>query len=241
MEIRTAKDRPRHSAAWIGLLVALGVRLLQAGGLLVSGTAGMSLLGADLTALSFGSLFFLINLVGLGLETGLADHDPQLGLELDLAVEPRRAPDRLSVGRQRCAQLDEKQREIRYLRLLQLLAFVEIVPQAEKLSRHDRRQPMGLGRIHQLGGRHRVIEQLALDADLDDIATLARVALDEMRRTGEVSLRPGIFSGRDGRETEGEILQAMNDAMSGRTTFIVAHRLSTLRRWENVSKPARPW
>jgi biopolymer transport protein ExbB len=42
--------------------------------------------------------------------------------------------------------------------------------------------------------------------DLDDIATLARVALDEMRRTGEVSLRPGIFSGRDGRETEGEIL-----------------------------------
>lgn len=44
------------------LLVALGVRLLQAGGLLVSGTAGISLLGADLTSLSFGSLFFLINL-----------------------------------------------------------------------------------------------------------------------------------------------------------------------------------
>ena len=42
--------------------------------------------------------------------------------------------------------------------------------------------------------------------DLDDVATLAHVALGEMRRTGEVSLRPGVFGGRDGRDTEGEIL-----------------------------------
>jgi biopolymer transport protein ExbB len=42
--------------------------------------------------------------------------------------------------------------------------------------------------------------------DLDDVATLARVALGEMRRTGEVSLREGVFGGRDGRDTEGEIL-----------------------------------
>ncbi len=60
------------------LLVALGVRLLQAGGLLVSGTAGMSLLGADLTALSFGSLFFLINLPFYGLAW------KQLGLNFTL-------------------------------------------------------------------------------------------------------------------------------------------------------------
>jgi ATP-binding cassette subfamily B protein len=31
-------------------------------------------------------------------------------------------------------------------------------------------------------------------------------------------------------ETEKEIMEAMESAMAGRTTFIVAHRLSTLRR-----------
>ena len=35
-------------------------------------------------------------------------------------------------------------------------------------------------------------------------------------------------------ETEGEILEAVNTAMAGRTTFIVAHRLSTLRRADMV-------
>jgi biopolymer transport protein ExbB len=42
--------------------------------------------------------------------------------------------------------------------------------------------------------------------DLDDISNLATVALDEMQRTGEVALRQGTFGGRDGRDTEGEIL-----------------------------------
>ncbi|MCX5663015.1 MAG: ABC transporter ATP-binding protein [Planctomycetota bacterium] len=35
-------------------------------------------------------------------------------------------------------------------------------------------------------------------------------------------------------ETEHEILQAMDNAMKGRTTFVVAHRLSTLRRADKV-------
>ena len=35
-------------------------------------------------------------------------------------------------------------------------------------------------------------------------------------------------------ETEHEILEAMQGAMEGRTTFIVAHRLSTLRRADKV-------
>jgi ATP-binding cassette subfamily B protein len=35
-------------------------------------------------------------------------------------------------------------------------------------------------------------------------------------------------------ETEHEILQAMENAMQGRTTFVVAHRLSTLRRADRV-------
>ncbi len=35
-------------------------------------------------------------------------------------------------------------------------------------------------------------------------------------------------------ETEGEILDAMNDAMRGRTTLVAAHRLSTLRRADLV-------
>lgn len=42
--------------------------------------------------------------------------------------------------------------------------------------------------------------------DLDDISALASAALDEMRRTGEVSVRPGRFDGRDGRDTTGDIL-----------------------------------
>jgi len=43
--------------------------------------------------------------------------------------------------------------------------------------------------------------------DLDDISQLAALALDEMRRTGEVARREGTFGGRDGRDTVGEILQ----------------------------------
>ena len=35
-------------------------------------------------------------------------------------------------------------------------------------------------------------------------------------------------------ETEDDILQAMDDAMEGRTTFVVAHRLSTLQRADKV-------
>jgi ATP-binding cassette subfamily B protein len=35
-------------------------------------------------------------------------------------------------------------------------------------------------------------------------------------------------------QTEHEILEAMNSAMQGRTTFVVAHRLSTLRRADKV-------
>jgi biopolymer transport protein ExbB len=42
--------------------------------------------------------------------------------------------------------------------------------------------------------------------DLEDISDLAAVALDELRRTGQVAMRRGVFSGRDGRDTEGEIL-----------------------------------
>ncbi len=42
--------------------------------------------------------------------------------------------------------------------------------------------------------------------DLEDISDLAAIARDEMRRTGQVALRRGAFSGRDGRDTEGEIL-----------------------------------
>ncbi|RAU18321.1 YitT family protein [Nitrincola tibetensis] len=44
------------------LLVALGVHLLNASGLLISGTAGMGMILTRLTELSFGQLFFLINL-----------------------------------------------------------------------------------------------------------------------------------------------------------------------------------
>ncbi len=42
--------------------------------------------------------------------------------------------------------------------------------------------------------------------DLDDIRDLARVAIDEVVRTGQVTLRRGEFGGRDGRDTTGEIL-----------------------------------
>ncbi len=44
------------------LLVALGLHLLNASGLLISGTAGMGLILLRLTDLSFGQLFFILNL-----------------------------------------------------------------------------------------------------------------------------------------------------------------------------------
>ncbi|SFB90732.1 Uncharacterised 5xTM membrane BCR, YitT family COG1284 [Marinospirillum celere] len=44
------------------LLVALGIHLLQASHLLISGTAGLGLVLIQVTNLSFGQLFFLLNL-----------------------------------------------------------------------------------------------------------------------------------------------------------------------------------
>ncbi|QEW07007.1 YitT family protein [Nitrincola iocasae] len=44
------------------LLVALGVHLLNAANLLISGTAGIGMILTQLTPLSFGQLFFLLNL-----------------------------------------------------------------------------------------------------------------------------------------------------------------------------------
>ncbi|MFB9884911.1 YitT family protein [Balneatrix alpica] len=44
------------------LLVALGIHILNAAGLLISGTAGLGLTLQRLTSLSFGQLFFILNL-----------------------------------------------------------------------------------------------------------------------------------------------------------------------------------
>lgn len=44
------------------LLVALGIHLLQASNLLISGTAGLGLILIQVTELSFGQVFFLLNL-----------------------------------------------------------------------------------------------------------------------------------------------------------------------------------
>ncbi|MBR7889056.1 YitT family protein [Marinomonas sp. A79] len=44
------------------ILVALGLHILNAAGLLISGTAGMGMILLRLTDLSFGQLFFLINI-----------------------------------------------------------------------------------------------------------------------------------------------------------------------------------
>lgn len=43
--------------------------------------------------------------------------------------------------------------------------------------------------------------------DIDDIVTLAGVFLEEMQRSGQVSLRDGQYVGRDGLETTGQIFQ----------------------------------
>ncbi|MGO3739797.1 YitT family protein [Marinomonas foliarum] len=44
------------------LLVALGIHILNSAGLLISGTAGVSMILLRLTDLSFGTLFFLLNI-----------------------------------------------------------------------------------------------------------------------------------------------------------------------------------
>ena len=52
------------------LLVALGLSILQEGGLLVGSTAGLALIGAYATALPFGLVFFVINLPFYALAVG---------------------------------------------------------------------------------------------------------------------------------------------------------------------------
>ena len=42
--------------------------------------------------------------------------------------------------------------------------------------------------------------------DLDDISSLATVALDELARSGQVAVRQGTFGGRDGRDAQGEVI-----------------------------------
>ena len=43
--------------------------------------------------------------------------------------------------------------------------------------------------------------------DIDDIADMAGIFLDEMKRGGQVTRREGVFIGRDGTETTGDIYQ----------------------------------
>ena len=45
-----------------GVLVSLGIVLFESQGLLTGGAAGIALLGSHITSLSFGTLFFLVNL-----------------------------------------------------------------------------------------------------------------------------------------------------------------------------------
>ena len=78
--------------------------------------------------------------------------------------------------------------------------------------------------------------------DVDDIADLAGIALDEMRRTGEVSLRRGAFGGRDGRDTEGDILHLGRFTTVYRTdaeTGFLLWRPDTQRLTALADPPAR--
>ena len=79
--------------------------------------------------------------------------------------------------------------------------------------------------------------------DVDDIAALARVALDELQRSGEVALRRGAFSGRDGRETEGDILHLGRFTTVYRTaneTGFLLWNPDTQRLTALADPPARP-
>ena len=72
--------------------------------------------------------------------------------------------------------------------------------------------------------------------DIDDIAGMAGVFLDEIDRGGQVSLREGEFVGRDGRQTTGRIFQLGKFTTvyqtAGETGFLVwspgGHRLFAL-------------
>lgn len=79
--------------------------------------------------------------------------------------------------------------------------------------------------------------------DLEDISGLADVALDEMKRTGEVAIRQGTFSGRDGRDTEGEILHLGRFTTVYRTadeTGFLLWNPDSMRLTALADPPARP-
>ena len=65
---------------------------------------------------------------------------------------------------------------------------------------------------------------------LDATASASRITLSDNAHTASLaSARLFDPTAAIDPATEGEILEAMDNAMKGRTTFVVAHRLSTLR------------
>ncbi|MBD3222488.1 biopolymer transporter ExbB, partial [bacterium] len=76
--------------------------------------------------------------------------------------------------------------------------------------------------------------------DLDDISTLATVALDEVERTGQVALRRGEFGGRDGRDTTGEIIHFGRFATAYRTADELGYLLWNPDTQRLVALPEPP-
>ncbi|MBD3220210.1 hypothetical protein GF314_03130, partial [bacterium] len=76
--------------------------------------------------------------------------------------------------------------------------------------------------------------------DLDDISTLATVALDEVERTGQVALRRGDFGGRDGRDTTGEIIHFGRFATAYRTADELGYLLWNPDTQRLVALPEPP-
>ena len=120
-------------------------------------------------------------------------------LEAELADLDRRERE----GKAREAQLSDRWAG-RELGLKEISGNVRVA--ARDLETLLKASPLSAGRP----GRLETVRGLLREGyfpDLDDIAAMSAVYLDEMERAGQVSLENAPFVGRDGRETTGRVLQ----------------------------------
>ncbi|PIV81510.1 biopolymer transporter ExbB [bacterium CG17_big_fil_post_rev_8_21_14_2_50_64_8] len=123
--------------------------------------------------------------------------------QADLEAERAGLEQREKAGRDRRQDLEERWGK-RELGLNEISGNVRVA--ARDLESVLKASPLSAGHPERLEAVRGLLRE-GYFPDLDDITTMAGIYLDEMIRSGQVSLRDANFVGRDGRETAGRVLQ----------------------------------